>query len=166
MLQLLSSLFFPSRASLILEQAPQAILTIDDQQKVSFFNASAERLWGIGRDRVVGQAASDLLPVGVLRSFRNGEGESEEAYLENPRGRGFWAHLEVTGIDSNSRGEMTVFVRDISEERYAREMMNQTLEQAMDAVISIDEHNNVTFFNKAAETMWGYTRGEVLGHNV
>jgi methyl-accepting chemotaxis protein len=61
---------------------------------------------------------------------------------------------------------MTVFVRDISEERYAREMMNQTLEQAMDAVISIDEHNNVTFFNKAAEAMWGYSRAEVLGQNV
>jgi len=166
MLQLLSSLFFPSRASLILEQAPHAILTIDHQQKVSFFNASAERLWGIGRDRVVGQAASALLPVDVLRSFINGEGESEEVYLETSRGRGFWAHLEVTGIDSGASGAMTVFVRDISEERYAREMMNQTLEQAMDAVISIDEHNNVTFFNKAAETMWGYTRGEVLGQNV
>ncbi|SNC75147.1 methyl-accepting chemotaxis sensory transducer with Pas/Pac sensor [Marinobacter sp. es.048] len=166
MLQLLSSLFFPSRASLILEQAPQAILSIDRQQRISFFNASAEGLWGIGRDKVIGLAASDLLPTGVLRSFRNGEGKSEEVYLENPRGRGFWAHLEVTGVDSGSNGEMTVFVRDISEERYAREMMNQTLEQAMDAVISIDEHNNVTFFNKAAEAMWGYSRAEVLGQNV
>jgi methyl-accepting chemotaxis protein len=45
-------------------------------------------------------------------------------------------------------------------------MMNQTLEQAMDAVVSIDESNNVTFFNKAAEVMWGYDRVEVLGNNV
>ena len=44
--------------------------------------------------------------------------------------------------------------------------MNQTLEQAMDAVVSIDENNNVTFFNKAAETVWGYNRSEVLGNNV
>ena len=166
MLQLLSSLFLPSRASIVLEQAPNAIISIDRNNKISFFNASAETLWGTAREKVVGQAASDLLPEDVLRRFANGASESEEAYLENFDGRGFWAHLEATSVEAGSSSEKTVFVRDISKERYAREMMNQTLEQAMDAVISIDEHNNVTFFNKAAEDMWGYSREEVLGHNV
>lgn len=72
----------------------------------------------------------------------------------------------VAGFGAGNKLESTVFVRDISEERYSREMMNQTLEQAMDAVISIDQYNNVTFFNKAAEQMWGYHRDDVLGQNV
>jgi methyl-accepting chemotaxis protein len=166
MLQLLSSLFFPSRASLVLEQAPQAILTIGRHNTISFFNASAEALWGISREKVVGRAASEFLPAEVLRRFANGASESEEVYLSSSHGRGFWAHLDMTSVVAGSKTEKTVFVRDISNERYAREMMNQTLEQAMDAVISIDEHNNVTFFNKAAEAMWGYLREEVLGQNV
>jgi len=47
-----------------------------------------------------------------------------------------------------------------------QEKSRQTLEVAVDAVVSIDENNNVTFFNKAAETLWGYDRAEVLGKNV
>ncbi len=44
--------------------------------------------------------------------------------------------------------------------------MRQVLEQAVDAVVAIDEHNNVTFFNAAAERLWGYSASEVLGRNV
>ncbi len=40
------------------------------------------------------------------------------------------------------------------------------LEQAIDAVVIIDELNNVIFFNTAAEKLWGHSRAEVLGKNV
>ena len=42
----------------------------------------------------------------------------------------------------------------------------QTLEQAIDAVVVIDDHNCVVFFNGAAEQLWGCLRSEVLGQNV
>jgi diguanylate cyclase (GGDEF)-like protein/PAS domain S-box-containing protein len=40
------------------------------------------------------------------------------------------------------------------------------LEQAIDAVVMIDNDNFVTHFNAAAERLWGYDRDEVLGRNV
>ncbi len=46
------------------------------------------------------------------------------------------------------------------------ELLVQTLEQAADAVVVIDEHNRVVFFNPAAERLWGWARAQVLGHNV
>ncbi len=42
----------------------------------------------------------------------------------------------------------------------------QTLEQAIDGVITIDSNKNITFFNKAAEDMFGFRREEVIGNNV
>jgi diguanylate cyclase (GGDEF)-like protein/PAS domain S-box-containing protein len=48
----------------------------------------------------------------------------------------------------------------------AHEILVQTLEQAVDGVVVIDEHNCVTFFNAAAEALWGYPRASVLGRNV
>ncbi len=45
-------------------------------------------------------------------------------------------------------------------------MLKSALEQAIDAVIIIDAKNNVTFFNAAAERLWGWSRSEVLGQNV
>ena len=40
------------------------------------------------------------------------------------------------------------------------------LEQAIDAVVIIDTKNRVTFYNAAAEALWGYPADEVLGRNV
>ncbi|MAQ01929.1 MAG: hypothetical protein CL586_07390 [Alteromonadaceae bacterium] len=42
----------------------------------------------------------------------------------------------------------------------------QALEQSIIAVVSIDEKNRVTFFNHAAEQVWGYRKNEVIGNNV
>ena len=42
----------------------------------------------------------------------------------------------------------------------------QVLAQAIDAVVSIDENNLITFFNQASEKLWGYDKQEVLGKNV
>src|SRR6218665_470865 len=40
------------------------------------------------------------------------------------------------------------------------------IEQAADAIVMIDSHNAIIHFNAAAEQLWGYQRGEVLGRNV
>lgn len=40
------------------------------------------------------------------------------------------------------------------------------VEQAIDAVVLIDASNIITFFNAAAERLWGYSQAEVLGRNV
>lgn len=42
----------------------------------------------------------------------------------------------------------------------------QALEQSIIAVITINTKNLVTFFNPAAEALWGYSRKEVIGQNV
>jgi methyl-accepting chemotaxis protein len=57
-------------------------------------------------------------------------------------------------------------VRDVTSEREARETVEQILQQALDAVVSIDENNHITFYNAAAEELWGYRHGEVIGKNV
>lgn len=166
MLQILSRLFSSSRSTLALEQAPQAVLTISRHSLITFFNTSAEGLWAISRDQVLGQPASILLSESVLSRIKTGDGSPHEARMKDSHGREFWANVAVAKLQAGSTLEHAVFIHDISNERHIREMMSRTLEQAMDAVISIDESNNVTFFNKAAETMWGYDRDEVLGRNV
>ena len=45
-------------------------------------------------------------------------------------------------------------------------MAHATLENAIDAVVIVDTKNTVTFFNNAAERLWGYTSDEVVGQNV
>ena len=42
----------------------------------------------------------------------------------------------------------------------------QALSQSILAVVTIDEKNEITFYNEAAQRLWGYTPSEVLGKNI
>ena len=41
-----------------------------------------------------------------------------------------------------------------------------TLDNALDAIISVNSHGNVMSYNPAAEKLFGYHKEEVLGHNI
>jgi len=161
-----------------LEQALDAVVSIDGENNVTFFNAAAERLWGYERSEVVGRNVKMLVPHAIQAvhdSYVNANrstgvdkivGTSRDVLIERKDGSSVWGNLSLSRVRVGDRVTYTAFVKDITRERDAREMMNQTLEQALDAVVTIDENNLVTFFNAAAERMWGYRRDEVIGRNV
>lgn len=172
------SLFGKSSQNQILDQTIDAVVSIDEKNLVTYYNAAAEKLWGYTRDEVIGKNVKMLVPHAIQANHDNyvnnnrstGQdkivGTFREVELERKNGEKTWASLSLSRVQSGKKICYTAFVRDISSERNAREQINQTLEQTIDAVVTIDGKNNVTFFNKAAERLWGYTREEVLGKNV
>ncbi|MCE2579149.1 EAL domain-containing protein [Komagataeibacter sp. FNDCR1] len=54
----------------------------------------------------------------------------------------------------------------MSKSHLSAEVLLSALEQAIDATVIIDDKNNVIFFNKAAENLWGLPRQDVIGKNV
>ena len=166
------------RINQTLEQAVDAVVTIDEDNNVTFFNAAAERLWGYQRDQVLGRNVRMLVPSQfqanhdelVNANRRTGVdkivGTSRDLELVRSDGSTVWVNLALSKVKIGASITYTAFVKDISAQRNAQERINQTLEQAVDAVVTIDEDNNVTFFNASAERLWGYRRGDVLGRNV
>lgn len=161
-----------------LEKSIDAVVSIDHKNRVVFFNDAAERLWGFTRAEVMGQNVRMLVPlehqdrhdgyVNHHRSTRENRivGTFREVEMTRKDGQRIWVSLALSQTEILGKVGYTATVRDVTAQRSAREMIRQTLEQALDAVVAIDEHNEVTFFNKAAETLWGYSREEVLGRNV
>lgn len=161
-----------------LEQSIIAIVSIDERNHVTFYNAAAERLWGYRRDEVLGQNVSKLVPTEyqqrhdsfVDRHRSEGTnrivGTSREVQLQRKDGKLIWALLSLSQVMVKGKKHYTAFIQDVTAERNARDMIEQTLSQALDAVVVINEHNEVTFYNKAAERLWGYSPTEVLGNNV
>ncbi len=162
----------------VLEQALDAVVSIDQHNNVTFFNPAAEKLWGYNRGEVLGRNVKLLVPREIQSQHdemidsnrRTGQdkivGTSRNVLLERKDGTKLWANLSLSKVVRGNKITYTAFVKDISKERNAREIVNQTLEQALDAVITIDEHNNITFANAASEKLWGYDRDEMLGRNV
>lgn len=161
-----------------LEQSIIAVVSIDEKNRVTFFNQAAEKIWGYRKNEVIGKNVAMLLPHELRANHDNNVnhhrqtgqdkivGSSRDVQLQRKDGTKLWVQLSLSKIVLNGHIHYTAFVRDISQERDSRETMAQTLEQALDAVVCIDEYNCVTLFNAAAENLWGYDRQEVLGQNV
>ncbi|ODA36132.1 diguanylate cyclase [Veronia pacifica] len=162
----------------ILRQAIDAVVSIDGDNNVTFFNSAAEALWGYDKEDVLGKNVKMLVPVEhqpnhdnyVNTNRRTGidkiVGSAREIQLVRRDGTEVWVSLSLSRVTINNQLHYTAFVRDISEQRAAQDAINQTLSQALDAVVTIDSDNNVTFFNPAAEALWGYDAKEVIGQNV
>ena len=153
-----------------LEQSIIAVITIDTKNTVTFFNPAAEKLWGYERQEVIGQNVAMLIPQelranhdGYVKHHRDSGvdkivGSSREVQLQRKDGVRVWVQLSLSQVMVGKQKHYTAFVREVTSERREQEITKQTLEQALDAVVCIDQKNCVTLYNKAAEKLWGYTK--------
>lgn len=80
----------------------------------------------------------------------------------------------VAQAAEQSQSELeAVLRRDIAERkrtedelRHAEERMRSVVDHVVDGIITIDERGNIESFNPAAEKLFGYQRGEVIGCNI
>ena len=167
-----------NRYKKILEESIHAVVTIDARNCVIFFNKAAEKLWGYDRSEVLGNNVNMLVPSDIRGRHdemidhhrRTGEdrivGTSRDVLMTRKDGKELWVNLSLNRITEGRKTTYTAFLHDVSKEKTAQEIIHQTLEQAIDAVVTIDQSNHITFANPAAERLWGYSRDEMLGQNV
>ena len=167
-----------TEAEQALRQSIIAVVSIDENNNITFMNRAAESLWEYQQHEVLGKNIKVLVPpehqhqhdnyVNTHRKTNQNKivGTSREVQLQTKSGRRVWVSLSLSQVQVGTKRHYTAFVREITKERESREIIEQTLEQAVDAVVCIDEKNNVTLFNSAAEKLWGIARNEIIGSNV
>ncbi|MEM7421002.1 MAG: PAS domain S-box protein, partial [Pseudomonadota bacterium] len=146
--------------------------------EVTYMNNAAEDLFGYSASEILGKNVKVLVPrefAGQHDDYVNANrdggpdkivGTSRDIKIETKRGNKKWCSLSLSKVRQSDGIHYTAFIKDITKQKEAQDRIDQTLEQCIDAVVSIDENNCVTFFNKAAEILWGYPREEVLTKNV
>ncbi|MGM0481375.1 MAG: PAS domain S-box protein [Pseudomonadota bacterium] len=161
-----------------LESSVFAVVSIDEKNQITFFNPAAESLWGYSRDEVVGKNVAMLMHSSdarrhddyIERHRNTGQnhivGTTRELPIKQKNGDTRYVELSLSKVVVGGKNHYTGFIRDVGEVREQRAILDQSFEQAFNAVVIIDDHNNVVTFNKAAEEMWGYSREQVLGNNV
>ena len=71
--------------------------------------------------------------------------------------------VELTKKLKETREEMKMQFREVE---IVKELSDKTLEGMLDAVVTINQDNKITFFNRAAEELWGIQRDAIIGKDV
>jgi|GEM_PF-325925 len=166
------------RSEEVLEQAVDSVVTINSDKIVTFYNKSAERMFGYSREEVVGQNVKMIVPMEhrgnhdqyVESNMTTGKnkvvGQGRDLEMVRKDGSKFWGNLSLSKVKVGDKLQYTAFIKDITSEVEEKAKNVQILEQALDSVVTINSDKVVTFYNKAAERMFGYSREEVIGQNV
>ena len=175
----------------IVDSAMDAIITVDEAQNVVVFNRAAEQIFRCTRSEALGGPLERFLPP-RFRAAHRGHIEhfartgvtsrrmGDVTQLWGLRADGEEFPLEASISQSGEASERplyTVILRDITLRKQAeteaarirgelgeaQTRLAAIVDSAMDAVITVDEEQNIVLFNRAAEQVFGVRREAMLG---
>lgn len=158
---------------------PIGIFRSDTTGQLRYSNPAFQTLTGLGasptqgwRDVVV---AADRENVDAAwDAFTHGRDLFDQEFRLAPLGNVRWVAVRVT--PEYEHGNVAGYigtVTDITSQRIAEDARSRSeahaqavLDNAVDAIITIDESGTVRSFNKAAQRIFGYAANEVIGHSI
>src|ERR1044072_7811931 len=162
----------------LLEATPDAIVGVDDEGKIVLVNGQTEALFGYAREDLLGEEVGvlasdrfrDLLPHHVGGYFVEPQTRVMGAKLEldgrRQDGSEFPAEISLSSIEADGGWLVTAAIRDVTERRAAEKKFEQFLEFAPDAIVGVMPTGEIVLVNRQAETLFGYTRDELIAKRV
>ena len=161
----------------IVDAASDAIISVDDRQRIVVFNRQAERAFGYAEREAIGRPLTLLLPSRFqgghdlhMARFKE-EPESQRTMSERPvllgrrkNGEEFPVEITISKTVSDGQSLMTAIVRDVSERqkmerelRESREALQDFLDNATDLAQSVGPDGRFTYVNRSWLRALGYT---------
>lgn len=134
----------------LLESAPDAMIIVDEQGKMAVVNGQAERLFGYGRDEMLGEPIEMLIPershgahVRYLRSYREAPrlrpmGEGQDLVGLHKNGREIPVEVSLSPVDTDHGRYVSSVIRDVT----ARRQMQKDIISAQQAAERANKANS------------------------
>jgi PAS domain S-box-containing protein len=170
------------RMRAVVESALDCIISMDAEGCVIEFNPAAEKTLGYKREDVIGKSLAEIIipprfraahDEGLRRVLSTGVGKILGKRIELPAlradGGEVLVELAITRLGSETPPVFTGFMRDISERKRGEERLREQaslLDHAQDAIIVRGLDERVTYWNKGAERLYGWSAAEAMGQSV
>lgn len=174
----------PEALALFVETATdRALFLLDAHGVVLTWNQGAELLTGWTASEMVGRPGADLYPPPDVAAGKPAADLQratparirEESWRVRKDGSEFLADVTIAPLhndDGSLRGFGQVMY-DITDRKAAESALERSalhlrsiLATVPDAMIVIDEHGTILSFSAAAERLFGYAEGEIVGRNL
>jgi PAS domain S-box-containing protein len=166
----------------IIASAMDAIITVDADQCIVVFNAAAEQMFRCS----VAEALGAKLDMFIPKRFRDAHREHVKQFgrthvtrrrmgalgaISGVRSNGeeFPIEASISHVEVEGQKLLTVIIRDITERKHTEERLREQaalLNEARDAILVRDLTDRITFWNSAAEHIYGWTAEEAIGRSV
>jgi len=170
----------------IIGSAMDAIISVDEDQKVLLFNRAAEEMFGCPRAEALGTDAGRFIPA----RFREAHGRHMRVYSETGattrsmrslgllrglrcNGEEFPIEATISQVEVAGQKMFTVILRDVTRRVQDEEALRAsesrwatTLRSIGDAVISTNADGVVEFMNPVAEHLTGWPSSEAPGRRL
>ncbi|HST61469.1 MAG TPA: PAS domain-containing protein [Longimicrobium sp.] len=149
-----------------LEALADGFCIADADYRVTYWNAAAERLFGVARAEAMGRALWDVVPGAGDPRVRERlarvaeEGAVLRLTLLNDREL-FVRHLSVHATPLE--GGVALHVRDSTAEQRVADQYDQLLESIRDGFIAVDREWKIVYVNRSAEVLVSLRRDRALG---
>ena len=178
----------------IIGSAMDAIITVDDRQRVVLFNAAAEKMFGCVATEALGQSIERFMPQrfraahsGHIRQFgetgttSRAMGTLGALWGVRKDGQEFQIEASISQVETGGQKLFTVILRDVTERKLAEEALKESLatsrvalKELADQKFALDQHaivavtdvqGTITYVNDKFCSISKYSRDELIDQN-
>ncbi|MEI6278277.1 MAG: PAS domain S-box protein [Verrucomicrobiae bacterium] len=169
------------RMRAITDSAQDAILMMDPEGLISYWNPAAERIFGHTSDEAIGQNLHALIvppryhaaqqaafPAFLKTGLGASMGKTLDMEALRKDGKEISVQLSLSAIRIGDAWHSVGIIRDVTEHRLEEEELKnlrKAVEQSANTIVITDPLGNIGYVNPAFENISGYTAAEALGRN-